>query len=151
GPVEAHIDLTAGLSGRLLEVRLAEQWALYRNACARSNIVDITNDVTVKLDHPELIIFTLERTWLPSSAQLIDGRGALIYLRNTGEFLCGWQPRAAARAARLAAQRLDLPRDAQRGADVAIQVLANTIMLTGVPISDDPTARRLNNQLGREV
>lgn len=150
GPVEAHIDLTAGLSGRLLEVRLAEQWALYRNACARSNTVELANDIRVTMDHPELITFTLDRAWLPPSAQLVEGRGAMVYLRNTGEFVCGWQPRAAARAARIAAQRLDVVEE-QRGAGVAIQVLANTLMLGGVPIADEATAKRLNNQLGREL
>lgn len=144
----AHIDLTDGLTGRLLDVRLAEQWALYRNASLRANVTELANDLEVTLDLPALVVFTLPKRWLPPNAKLVDERGALIYMRATGEFLCGWLPRAAARAARAAGKRLD---DVSGGAVAVMQVLLNTLVMGGVPIGDEATARRLNNQLGREV
>jgi tetratricopeptide (TPR) repeat protein len=145
---EEHIDLTAGLSGRLLDVRLAEQWALYRNANARAAISEIADDVQVLADQPHVIVLSLSGKWLPAGAKLTDGRAPLVYIRATGEFLCGWQPRAAARAARYAGGRLD---DLDGGAARIMEVVCHTVLFRQQPIGDRETAQRLNNQLGREV
>lgn len=88
------IDLTKGLRGELVTIRLAELWSLYRLELARVPSVEIARDIELLESTDKVIIFALASkwtspmpAWMWSRGKLRDsGKLAVAYLRDTGEF-----------------------------------------------------------------
>ena len=88
-----YIDLTKDLTGLPLRVRLGELWSTYLTRHASVAPSEISNDVEVVHNDPNVVVLTLPKRWCPElGASVADGwldgeRLALAYLRRTGEFM----------------------------------------------------------------
>jgi hypothetical protein len=88
-----HIDLTAGLTGRALTLKLAELYSFFRFALVRVQPYEIMEGMEVLHESPASVVFSIEKRWLPElDAPTLErgrrkgGTYALAYTRRTGEF-----------------------------------------------------------------
>jgi len=93
-----YIDPTGEVEGQSLNVKLAEMWARYLFRLAGSSFADLAETVETLEVEPGVIIFEIAADLCPKpargprgSAVRENGRVALAYLRERGEFLL-WPP-----------------------------------------------------------
>ena len=88
-----HIDLTAGLAGRVLLTKLAEVYSFFRFALVRVQPIEILDGMELLHENSDAIVFSIQERWMPKLSQAAMARGkrkdgtyAIAYTRRTGEF-----------------------------------------------------------------
>lgn len=90
-----YVDPTPGLDGEALHMKLAELWVAYRFVLSAIQTNEIAASLKTHLVHSDVIVFSIDKAFVPASflaqvgpgALSPDGRTSLAYVRRTGEFL----------------------------------------------------------------
>jgi hypothetical protein len=148
-----YIDPTGEVEGQSLNVKLAEMWARYLFRLAGSSFADLAETVETLEVEPGVIIFEIAADLCPKpargprgSAVRENGRVALAYLRERGEFLLMASRKHAARAAQAMFGTLD----ADRAEDV-VEFLANYHRPSWIWVGNRDVADRLQSSVGSEL
>lgn len=148
-----YIDPTREVEGQSLNVKLAEMWARYLFRLADSSFADLAETVETLEVEPDAIVFEIAADLCPKpargpndSAMRENGRVAVAYLRERGEFLLMASRKHAARAAQASFGTLD----ADRAGDV-VQFLADYHRPSWVWIGNSDIADRLQSSVGTSL
>jgi hypothetical protein len=92
-PIDAAIDIVAGLDDRAMALKLAEQWVLFRNHPSDTQLVQVAGGISPADRIGRMIVFMIDASWAPPNALGRDrmgldsnGRVAVAYDRRTDEF-----------------------------------------------------------------
>ncbi|RVU41512.1 hypothetical protein EA187_18370 [Lujinxingia sediminis] len=90
-----YVDPTPGLDGEALHMKLAELWVAYRFELSAIQTNEIAASLRTHMVHRDVIVFSVDKGFVPASflrqigpgALSSEGRTSLAYVRSSGEFL----------------------------------------------------------------
>ena len=149
-----YIDLTVGLEGEMLALKLAELWSFYRLKLTRVPPPKIAQDLEVLDARDDAFVIALGERWCPQlpgdharrARRPNPGGYVLVHLRDTGEFLLLGHRHNAARAMEYLIGELNA-----KTAEAALRALATYHCPGATVVRSEGAARKLAQAHGDDA